>query len=63
MGPFNAVSPADLHRKLRAYDVRVPPRGHGRTTSRTERWVTCRFLATIAGADLLHFPLRVEPGD
>ena len=59
MDPFDAISPADLHRKLRANDIRVPRR----TTSHTETWVTCRFLATIAGTDLLHFPLRVEPGD
>ena len=25
-----ASSPADLHRKLRANDIRVPPRGHPR---------------------------------
>ena len=63
MDPFDAISPADLHRKLPANDIRVPRRTQGRTTSHTETWVTCRFLATIAGSDLLHFPLRVEPGD
>ena len=63
MEPFDTLSPADLHRKLRANDVRVPPRTQGRTTSHRETWVTCRFLATIAGTDLLEFPLRVEPGD
>ena len=63
MEPFDAVSPADLHRKLRANDVRVPPRTQGRTTEHTETWVACRFLATIAGTDRVRFPLRVEPGD
>ena len=63
MEPFEATSATDLHRKLRANDIRVPPRGQGRTTNHTETWVTCRFLATIAGTDQLHFPLRVEPGD
>ena len=63
MEPFDAVSPADMHGKLRANDVRVPPRTQGRTTSHTETWVACRFLSTIAGTDLLEFPLRVEPGD
>ena len=63
MEPFDAVSPVDLHRKLRANDIGVPPRTQGRTTSHTETWVTCRFLATIAGTDLLRFSLRVEPGD
>ena len=41
----------------------MPPRGQGRATRHTETWVTCRFLATIAGTDLLHFPLRIESGD
>ena len=63
MKPFDAVSPVDLQRKLRTYDIRVPPRGQGRTTRHTETWVTCRFLATIAGTELLYFPLRIEPGD
>ena len=63
MDPFDAVSPAHVHRKLRANDFRMPRRTQGRSTSHTETWVTCRFLATIADTDLLQFPLRVEPGD
>ena len=63
MDAFEATSPAELDRKLRANDVRVPRRGQGRRTRHTETWVACRFLATIAGTDLLQFPVRVEPGD
>ena len=63
MDPFDVTSPEDLDRKLRANDVRVPHRTQGRTTGHAETWVACRFLATIAGTDLLHFPVRVEPGD
>ena len=61
-GP-DAVSPADLYRELRTNEIRVPGRTQGRTTSHTETWVAGRFLATIAATDLLHFPLRVEPGE
>ena len=63
MDPLDAASPSDLHRKLHASDIRVPRRTKGRTTRHTETWVACRFLATIAGTDLVHFPLRVEPGN
>ena len=63
MDPFDVRSPEDLDRKLRANDVCVPHRTQGRTTGHAETWVACRFLATIAGTDLLHFPVRVEPGD
>ena len=48
---------------LRANDVQVPPPGRGRgrdRKQRSERWITCRFLATISGAGLLEFPLRIE---
>ena len=63
MDRLDATSAAELDRKLRANDVRVPGRTQGRTTAHTETWVACRFLATIAGTDLLLFPVRVEPGD
>ena len=63
MDRFDARSHAELNRELRAKDVRVPGRTQGRTTAHTETWVACRFLATIAGTDLLQFPVRVEPGD
>ena len=63
MDPFDVRSPEDLDRNLRANDVCVPHRTQGRTTGHAETWVACRFLATIAGTDLLHFPVRVEPGD
>ena len=63
MDCFDARSPEELDRELRANDVRVPGRTQGRTTTHTETWVACRFLATIAGTDLLQFPVRVEPGD
>ena len=63
MDCFDARSPEELDRELRAKDVRVPGRTQGRTTAHTETWVACRFLATIAGTDLLQFPVRVEPGD
>lgn len=63
MNRIDARSPAELDRELRANDVQVPGRTQGRTTAHTETWVACRFLATIAGADLLQFPARVEPGD
>ena len=63
MDRFDARSPEELDRELRANDVRVPGRTQGRTTAHTETWVACRFLATIAGTDLLQFPVRVEPGD
>ena len=39
MEPLDAVSPADLHHKLRANDIRMPPRMQGWTTSHTETWV------------------------
>ena len=63
MDCFDARPPAELDRELRANDARVPGRTQGRTTAHTETWVACRFLATIAGTDLLQFPVRVEPGD
>ena len=63
MDAFQATSPAELDRKLRASDVRVPRRGRGRRTRHAETWVACRFLATIAGTDLLQFPVQVNPGD
>ena len=63
MDCFDARSPEELDRELRANDVRVPGRTQGRTTAHTETWVACRFLATAAGTDLLQFPVRVEPGD
>ena len=63
MDAFSAISPVELDRKLHANDVRVPGRTQGRTTAHTETWVACRFLATIAGTGLLHFPVRVEHGD
>ena len=63
MNAFDATSPTELCDKLRANDVRVPGRTQGRTTRHTETWVTCRFLATVVHANLLRFPLRVEPGD
>ena len=63
MNCFDARSPAELDRELRANDARVPGRTQGRTTTHTEPWVACRFLATIAGTDVLQFPVRGEPGD
>lgn len=63
MDCFDARSPEELDRELRANDVRVPGRTQGRTTAHTETWVACRFLATVAGTDLLQYPVRVEPGD
>ena len=63
MDCFDATSPDDLDRNLRANDVEVPWRTQGRTTAHTETWVACRFLATIAGTGLLQYPVRVEPGD
>ena len=63
MKAFCAASASELREALRAADVDVPLRTRGRTTCHTETWVTCRFLATLARADLLRFPLRVEPGD
>ena len=63
MKAFCAASASELRDALRAADVDVPLRTRGRTTRHTETWVTCRFLATLARADLLRFPLRVEPGD
>ena len=63
MNAFDAASPDDLCRRLQANDVRVPWRTRGRTTGHAETWVTCRFLATLARANLLCFPLNAEPGD
>ena len=63
MNAFDAASPAELCDTLRANDVVVPWRTRGRTTGHTETWVACRFLAALARADLLCFPLNVEPGD
>ena len=63
MKPFDADSPAELCDKLRANDVRVPPRGQGRTTEACEIWVACRFLAALSETSLLDYPLRVEHGD
>ena len=63
MDAFETTSPSELRDSLRSSDVRVPCRTQGRTSALTETWVACRFLATAGGADLLGFPLRVEPGD
>ena len=63
MDCFDARSPAELDCELRSNDFRVPGRTQGRTTTHTETWVACRFLATIAGSELLQFPVHVEPGD
>ena len=63
MKPFDADSPAELCDKLRANDVRVPPRGQGRTTEACETWVACRFLAALSETNLLDYLLHVEHGD
>lgn len=63
MNSFDAASSDELCHRLRANDVPIPWRTRGRTTAHTETWVTCRFLAALAGADLLCFPLNVKPGD
>lgn len=63
MNNLDAASATELRYQLRANDVRLPARTEGRTTPLTETWVTYRFLATICRANLLEFPLRVEPGD
>lgn len=63
MNPFEAVSKNDLRNKVRGSYVAVPLRTEGRKTEHTESWVACRFLAALAQADLLRFPLNVEPGD
>ena len=63
MDCFDARSLEEPDRELRANDVRVPGRTQGPTTAHSETWVACRFLATVAGTDLLQFPVRVEPGD
>lgn len=63
MNNLDAASATELCTQLRANDVRLPARAEGRTPRHTETWVTCRFLATICGANLLQFPLRAEPRD
>ena len=63
MDPFDAGSPAELCDKLRANDVRVPPRGLGQTTEAREIWAACRFLAALSETNLLEYPLRVEHPD
>ena len=63
MKPFHALSSDDLLKILQKELSPVPPRGKGRTKKHTESWVTCHFLAGIAGSDLLEYPLCIEPGD
>ena len=63
MGPFDAGSPAELCDKLRANDVRVPPRARDPATPAREIRVTCRFLAALSETDRLDYPLHVEHGD
>lgn len=61
--PFIATSSRQLLDELAAIDISVPLRTEGRTTEHTERWSTCRFLATYATTDLLTYPLKVVPRD
>ena len=60
---FEVSSSNDLICKLHSYDTSVPQRGQGQKTEHTERWVTCRFLRTIADTPLISYPLRVESRD
>ena len=60
---FEVSSSYDLNCKLHSFYISVPPRGRGRKTEHTERWVTCRFLCTIANSHLLSYPLRVKSMD
>ena len=61
--PFQVSSSYDLNCRLHSFDISVPPRGRGRKTRHTERWVTCRFLCTVANSPLISNPLRVESRD
>lgn len=63
MDTLAADSPSVLLHQLRTIDISVPPRTEGRTTEHCQRWSICRFLSTFADGDLLHYPLRLEPGD
>lgn len=66
MRPFEVESWSALTAIQRANDVQVPPPGRGRGRDRkvrSERWITCRFLAAVSGAGLLGYPVRVETGE
>ena len=60
---FEVSSSHDLICKLHSFDISVPPRGQGRKTEHTERWVTFHFLKTISDTSLLSYPLRVKSRD
>lgn len=59
---LEAATAEDLRRELAALDLRVSPRGHGRTKEQTERYCAAHLLSALP-PEYLSFPLVVEHGD
>jgi len=49
--------------KLKAIDIKVPPRANGRSTKHCEIWSVCRLLSTLANIGELSFPLQLTHDD
>jgi hypothetical protein len=63
MNRITASSLDDLLAQLRGVRDQVARRGMGRHTEDTERWVMKHLIASLATAELLHFPLAIEQVD
>ena len=63
MDTIIAENSHDLLKLLGGTDISVPSRTEGRITKHCERWSICRFLATFARTELIHYPCETVHED